>query len=253
MLTINVRNHSTVISDQDIKDIVDALQIQDTRDLIPIWHLEECIYRFVEKDILEIQGIQELVILDNSDQAGALGYHDLTTNGDPLGKVFAKEDLQYNSKISVTVSHEACEMRVDPSINLCAAVEGNNNHTMFYALEVGDPCEDDPYGYPVITPKQKSIIMSDFVTPRWFEDNYDQRSKYDFMGYIKKPLELLPNGYVGVNDGTGWTQNTAQTVNPLLRKKVFEPGMGHRRERRVRGLSAFQRSIRPAMKNLQEP
>ena len=31
-----------------------------------------------------------LVILDDSDQAGALGYHDLTDEAMPLGKVFVK-------------------------------------------------------------------------------------------------------------------------------------------------------------------
>ena len=31
-----------------------------------------------------------MLVLDTSDQAGALGYHDVTPQGLPLGKVFAK-------------------------------------------------------------------------------------------------------------------------------------------------------------------
>jgi len=36
-----------------------------------------------------------VVVLDNSDQAGALGYHDLTSAGLPISKVFAGTDKQY--------------------------------------------------------------------------------------------------------------------------------------------------------------
>jgi len=50
------------------------------------------------------------VILDDSDQAGALGYHDLTSDGLPIGKVFAASDLKAGTSWTVTASHELLEM-----------------------------------------------------------------------------------------------------------------------------------------------
>ncbi|UIF89492.1 hypothetical protein KAF44_29135 (plasmid) [Cupriavidus necator] len=43
-----------------------------------------------------------LVILDDSDQANAYGYHDVTNDGLPLGKVFAKADMLNNKKWTIT-------------------------------------------------------------------------------------------------------------------------------------------------------
>ena len=57
---------------------------------------------------------------DNPDQAGALGYHEITSQGTPLGKVFAKLDLQSGASWTVTLSHELLEMLADPWINWCA-------------------------------------------------------------------------------------------------------------------------------------
>lgn len=240
MIQINVRNQSTVMSDAEIKAIMVALQIQDYRDLAPAWGLMQAKLVFAPKDGPEVIGQWELVVLDNSDQAGALGYHDVTANGDPLGKVFAKDDLSSGSSVSVTMSHEETEMRVDPGINLCSS-----NGTSFYALEVGDPCEDDSFGYMI-----GGIKVSDFVTPHWFSDFYDKFAKYDFLDHIKAPLQLLANGYISINNGNGWNQITAQITKPEMRAKILEPTMGHRRERRVRGARNFVRSVRPSIGRL---
>ena len=62
--------------------------------------------------------------MDDSDQAGALGYHDLTSAGLPMGKVFARTDLQNNLSWTVTVSHELLEILGDPMINTHLSVSG---------------------------------------------------------------------------------------------------------------------------------
>ena len=41
------------------------------------------------------------MFLDNSDQAGALAYHDLTNEGLPLSKVFVKTIQADNASVSV--------------------------------------------------------------------------------------------------------------------------------------------------------
>jgi hypothetical protein len=165
------------------------------------------------------------VILDNSDQAGALGYHDVTKGGSPLGKVFAKTDLQYKEKWSVTASHELLEMLADPNINLTVFEQATTGGRL-YAYEVCDACEADAFSYSV-----GGVSVSDFVYPSWFESFRDPKStQFDFRKKISKPFELLKGGYIGIYDvtaGTGWQQLTAQKNNFRAR-----PPVGSRRERR---------------------
>jgi hypothetical protein len=66
--------------------------------------------------------------LDDSDQAGALGYHDFTEAGMPVANVFVKDSIKFDGGVSVTASHELAEMLVDPAINLAATLNGYSNN-----------------------------------------------------------------------------------------------------------------------------
>jgi len=179
-----------------------------------------------------------LVVLDNSDQAGALGYHDLTPNGLPMGKIFAGSDLQYGSKWTVTASHELLEMLGDPDINLCASVANDDGSLRLYAYEVADACEADQYAYQI-----GDVWVSDFVYPAWFESFREPNStQFDKQNHLTAPFQLLPGGYIGILDTTsthGWTQLTAQGAPPSyeLRARV-----GSRRERRRTTRSHWMKS-----------
>jgi hypothetical protein len=104
---IQIINQSTVVSDSDIKDYTEALQIQVTRDFSQHWNIN-CVLTFVPKGQTPDPNQWWLVVLDDSNVQNALGYHDLTPKALPLGKVFAKTDLQYGDAVSVTMSHELC-------------------------------------------------------------------------------------------------------------------------------------------------
>src|ERR1041385_6163786 len=104
-IKIEFINASTVISNTDAQKTMDALQIQVSRDFAPVWGVDAELKFFDIKQKVPA-GYWWLIILDNSDQAGALGYHDITNEGLPLGKIFAKSDLQYGSSWSITASHE---------------------------------------------------------------------------------------------------------------------------------------------------
>jgi len=65
----------------------------------------------------------------------------LTSQGTPLGKVFANLDLQTGSSWTVTLSHEVLEMLADPWINWCAM----GSDSKIYALEVCDVVEADAW------------------------------------------------------------------------------------------------------------
>jgi hypothetical protein len=89
-------NESTVLTDTQVKTAIPVFQKQITRDFAPIWGVDANL-SFVPKGATVPPKTWLIGVFDNSDQAGALGYHDLTEDGLPLAKVFAATDIQYKS------------------------------------------------------------------------------------------------------------------------------------------------------------
>lgn len=217
---VAVLNRATTISDAEVLKIVEALQVQVTNHFSPVWGIGAHV-KFVPKaDLTSWKGYWNVVFLDTSDEANALGYHDLTPEGLPLGKVFVKTTKMYGGKVSVTASHELLEMLGDPNINLMAQA----NDGTVYAYENCDAVEADGLGYQV-----DGITVSDFVTPEWFSDSLAGHDvRFDFKGHLSGPFELAAGGYISIRrPGQGWTQVFADEVDPLARPRV-----GSRRERR---------------------
>jgi len=226
-IKIAVSNVSTVVDDADVPDVVAALQRQVHEQFAPVWGVDADLYVLAQGQSPAATDWW-LTILDDSDQAGAFGYHDLTPTGQPLGKVFAKTDQQYGETWSVTASHELLEMLADPNINLTVFDQTENGGGTLYAYEVCDACEADAYAYKI-----DGVLVSDFVYPSWFESFRTAGStQFDYQNKINSPLQLLPGGYIGVynvTSGNGWTQLTA---NRKLNYRSRGP-VGSRRERRT--------------------
>jgi hypothetical protein len=225
-IKIAIINASNTLKDDEVKAAVPAFQKQVRNDFAPAWGVDADLV-FVKRNDKPPAGAWWLVLLDNSDQAGALGYHDLTTDGLPLGKVFAATDKQYGYQWTVTVSHELLEMLVDPDINLTAGLERQNHPPRFYSYEVCDACEADNYGYKI-----DNVLVSDFVYPAWFEGFRKKNStQFDHGKRITAPFQLLKGGYISYYDanGSGWTQTTAEKEVPRYSER---PNPGSRRERR---------------------
>lgn len=234
---IAVINQSTVLSDAQVSAAVPSLQTQIHRDFAPVWGTDADL-TFVAGGGQPGPGQWWMVVLDNSDQAGALGYHDLTPDGLPMGKVFAGTDQQYGSKWTVTASHETLEMLGDPDIDLTVFAQTSDPVGVLYAYENCDACESDAYGYDI-----NGVTVSDFVFPAWFETFRQPNStQFDFQNKITAPLQLLPGGYIGifnVTGGNGWTQITARTAE--LNYQMRAP-IGSRRERRRTTRDRWMRS-----------
>src|SRR6516164_9774230 len=98
-----------VPSDAEAAPVVDALQTQVRSDFGPVWGVDADL-TFVPRGGNPPGGSWWLSLLDSSDQANALGYHDLTSDGLPLGKAFVKTDMDEGLNWSVTASHELLEM-----------------------------------------------------------------------------------------------------------------------------------------------
>ena len=125
IIQISVINESTVLTDNQITELVPALQKQVTDDFCPVWGTNAEL-KIIAKGTPPPSGSWWLVLLDDSDQANALGYHDMTTEGLPIGKVFAGSDLKAGTSWTVTASHELLEMLGDPNINLTVFAQNTN-------------------------------------------------------------------------------------------------------------------------------
>jgi len=173
MPNIAVMNQSTAIADADVQKMLPAFSQQWNQDLEPIWGLENANFAFVPKNQAPAAGTWWVVFLDNSDQAGALAYHDLTNEGLPLSKVFVKTILADKASLSVGATHEICEMAVDPWLNSAY----QDPQGVFWAGEICDPVEDDQYGYEI-----GGVLVTDFVTPNWFAHKF-AKGAIDLKGH----------------------------------------------------------------------
>jgi hypothetical protein len=240
-------NESTVVTDLQVQQCIAALQIQHDRDFAWFWNLGQVHLYFMPKGEKVPTGVWELVFADNSDQVGALGYHEVTEWDDPIGFVFCKSCIDDGTSWTVDASHEFLEMMVDPRINTVAEQDNADGSMIFFMKEVADACEDDSFGYDITLPDGVQILVSDFVTQNWFDQNaqpIDGR-KYDFKEHISKPFELLVNGYIGlldINAGPQWQQK----LGPLASKTAEQlaPAPFHRRFRRMMGKQNWKRSAR---------
>ena len=223
MPQIAVINESTAISDADVQNMLPAFGQQWNKDLQPIWGVDEATFTFVPKNQTPATGTWWVVFLDDSDQANALAYHDLTDQGLPISKVFVKTILADNASVSVGATHEICEMAVDPWLNSAY----QDPQGVFWAGEVCDPVEDDQYGYQI-----GGILVTDFVTPNWFAHEYAQ-GNLDLKGHAQAAFEILTGGYAQKFDPQqGWQQVTGSLARHS--RRVTQAPEGSRRERRRR-------------------
>ena len=222
MLQLTVINESTKIADADVQKMLPAFTQQWNNDLSPVWGVGTAAFTFVPKGNPPASGTWWVVFLDDSDQAGALAYHDLTNEGLPISKVFVKSILADKSSVSVGATHEICEMAVDPWLN--SAYQDPKG--VFWAGGVWDPVEDDQYGYQI-----GGILVTDFVTPNWFAHQH-AKGAIDLKAHSKTAFEVLSGGYAQKFDPQrGWQQVTG--AKAMMTAKATAP-VGSRRERRAR-------------------
>ncbi len=190
--TIAIINKARANLGVKIDPLIAALQKFVDEHFVPVWGTPA---RLVKSSGF-IKGAWAIVFLDNADEAGALGYHDLTPDGLPLSKVFVKTTLANGEKVSVTACHELAEMLVDPAVNLCSTGPKN----LLYAYETCDAVEEEEY-------EIDGIPMSDFVYPSWFEVFRKTGStQFDYLNRVRRPFQILKGGYMPVFRNGKWTQ-----------------------------------------------
>jgi hypothetical protein len=205
---IAILNSCTAAPASAVQDWVRAVQLQITRDVVPTWDAVATLH-YLPKGSTVPAGYWLVAVVDDADQANALGYHDIGPHGEPMGKVFVRTTLNDGEEPSVTLSHEVLEMMGDPFVAQVVADE--SDPTKYWAREVCDACERQSYAITLpatATKPQRDVRVSDFVLPAYF--NTLARGlpiPWTFLKSITGPVPMLaPGGYMAfVKDGV-WSQ-----------------------------------------------
>lgn len=234
---ILVKNHSKTVSDAELQKALPALQKQVTHHVAPAWGTDAKL-AFVKVTANVPVGLWLIVVVDDADQADALGYHETTDNGDPLGYVFARTAKDAGDTWTEVFSHELIEMLGDSAINL-AVLDPSQNR--LWARELCDPVEANTYSVDGVT-------VSNFVLPQYFdEETYAVR--WDYLGVLSAPLSIAPGGYASYLDfdsPDGWQQIEAARLPGRMPGKEGRP---HGLSRHRRRNAIQQRKTKLAPKN----
>ena len=109
-------SESKLIPPGDVSKVAAAIQKQATRDLAPIWEISATVDAFATLEDVPV-GYWAVIVRDDIQDASAAGIHE-DENGQPFALVMASADINV---WSITASHEALEMLVDPSGNRLVA------------------------------------------------------------------------------------------------------------------------------------
>jgi len=203
-VVMSVVNESNLMDDATCAVAVEACRHQLKYHAAPAWDRHNAIVNLVPRGSLPPVGTYIILIQDDPDVDGALGYHDETQAGTVYAKVFVKPVLdnggsflgssgfpQDTFSVSGVLSHEILEAFGDAHVNQWA--DAGDPAGPLVALELCDPVESDSY---MIETKLGEALVSNFVTPHWFDSRADSNERFDWMRKTASPFEMTPGGYV---------------------------------------------------------
>jgi len=168
---------------RDLSHVAAALQKQAIRDLAPIWNVAATVDVFPTLRSVPA-GYWPVVIVD--DVKGAAGYHQ-DSHGQPYALV------EYSASWSLTASHEVLEMLCDPWGRRVVAGRSPkpDQGQVEFLVEACDPCEASTYAYTI-----NGVLVSDFITPYYYDPRRTVGARYSFTGAVTRPRHILRGGYV---------------------------------------------------------
>lgn len=154
-------------------------------------------------------GYIPLVVMDDADTPGCLGYHDADPKGRAYGRAFLhmipnrtvlRDPSNGGESLAACLTHEFAEIFGDEYANLYADgplydPQTQRAHSMV-AVELGDPVQAQAYPITVGTTE---VDASNFVFPAWFSARCIGR-KVDYLSALSMPLAIAPGGYAIVRD-----------------------------------------------------
>jgi len=202
---IDCINGTSIISKNAFKNGIDALQIQIDQHFAPAWNIGANL-----KIVNQVtQGNVTIYVLDTTQEADILGYHDVTLKEVPVGFVFAKTSQQSGESWTYTMSHEILELLGDPYANLAA--EGQfAGAPAFFAYENCDAVEGDE-GYKI-----NGVQVANFLFPSWFVNQ--TATQYDCLQNLDAPFTIGSGGYLSYFRAIGDWIDVTDGSQSLLRK-----------------------------------
>jgi hypothetical protein len=185
-----------------------ALQVQVLRDLGPAWGITATVDAFDSVDAVP-PTYYPMVVMDDL-PVSAAGIH-LDQDFTPFALV------EFSNRWTLTASHEALEMLVDPFGNRFQTADSikNDQGIVEYLVEVCDPSEAVANSYRI-----NGVVVSDFYLPSFFEPVGVDGGRYSFTGAVKRPLQVVQGGYLSwrnpvTNDW--WQQTWFDANGPAFR------------------------------------
>lgn len=193
---IYVQNKSSFVSDKELKNALPAFQDATSKDFAPLWHIDaKLVYLPRAKDVPV--GASSITLVDQGPVKGALAYHELV-NGVPDSIIYVGTSKFYGYNWTVGFSHELWEQLADPGlVHTAQSPDG-----VIWAQEIADPVEADADGYTRPGKDGSDVLISDFVTEKWF--GAETAGPFDFCNRIQKPLEIRKGGYAQYWNGLTW-------------------------------------------------
>lgn len=206
-MIISVINFSKKKTDFEVQGVLRAINRQLLEDFEPYWHrtgelrLEGGVGRKPKPEkASEMRGDAILYLQDEVGDVDALGYHDINLRGIPYGFVFLDLCAEMDEEWTVTLSHEALELVMDPEANLLAQGPhpDDPSRQVYHWYEMCDAVQDQSYSID-------GVSVSNFVLPLYFTEGNEKGSRNDFMGVLNRgagvtSFGVAPGGYVGYFD-----------------------------------------------------
>lgn len=192
-----------------IKEVAAAVQRQISRDFAPTWGVGATMDPFIS--LADVPpGYWPIVVRDDLPGMNIIGIH-LDEKGQPFALV------RTNPTWSLTVSHEALEMISDPWGNrlMPGGSPKPGQGLVELLVEVCDPPGGVAHSYTV-----NGYLVSDFVTPSYYEPVPTPGGRYSFTGAIPRPRDIAPGGYLAWREATSdewWSWDWVNKTSPVFR------------------------------------
>jgi hypothetical protein len=223
-MKIMVYNYSA-LDMHEVQRAVRAVNLQLAIDFGPAWSLDvRCelaeAVQGMETDRLTrvLQGDGALIIQDNPNLPGALGWHDVSDLGTPIGFVFTELARTLGEHWSTTFSHEVLEMAADPHVNLLAMGPHPNpaesGRLVAHWYEACDAVQGESY-------RIDGVEVSDFVMPHYFTQGEEPLRRCAFISDVQS-FKIAQDGYAGFYDPQTGSHDT---FNQRSRRALFALAM----------------------------
>ncbi len=190
--TIYLKRETNHLTDDQVLKIARACHSQVYYHLAPVWVTLHRPVRVLRPGQRVPAGDQVIRLMDFSDASGTLGYHtedgnDLVSGVVGVGTILDAGAQLLTGKYAVSsiVSHEVCEMVVNPNVSGWS----DSGKGWLVATEVCDPVQSSFYEIDGVT-------VSNFVTPDFFSPVVAEGDRFDHMGVLTAPFEIAKGGYV---------------------------------------------------------